>query len=73
MMLSTQRIDNSMDATKTLRIQGYSISFGEGERALKVLDDINLLIASKASLSLTLWLTSRKLKVIQPMETKRIF
>ena len=42
MMLSTQRIDNSMDATKTLRIQGYSISFGEGERALKVLDDINL-------------------------------
>jgi len=35
-------MDNSMDATKTLRIQGYSISYGEGERALKVLDDINL-------------------------------
>ena len=42
MMPSTQRMDDTMDVPKTLRIQGYSISYGEGERALKVLDDINL-------------------------------
>lgn len=41
-MPSTQRMYDSMDAPTTLRIQGYSISYGESERALKVLDNINL-------------------------------